>query len=104
MGHPSKKRLTSPRPELILEIASYFSDDYVYCQPTNDIFIESTESSTSQAPYAPPSTVPPPISTPTFCHICPNAAFAITNRHFWSVIPRPLSCPIPLEIIEEAET
>lgn len=93
-----KKGMNSLSPEIILEIASYFFDDYAYCKLTNDIWIEATSHSTTSA-VAAPATTP----ARTYYFICPYAALAMTNRYLWSVIPRMLRRPIPLEIIEAAE-
>lgn len=98
MANASKRGMNSLPPEIIIEIASYHYDDYAYCKLTDNIYIEATDQWTTSA-----AATPSPTPARSFYFICPYAALAMTNRYLWTVVPRMLRRPIPLEIIEEAE-
>ena len=98
MTETPKMDMNSLPSEVILKIASYFYDDYTFCKLTNDIWIETTNQPTKSAAATPGKT-----SAPTYHFICPYAAFAMTNRYLWSVIPRKLRHPILPTTIDEAK-
>ena len=79
--------------ELILEIASYFLDDYifdkVYLGP--DFIFHIKE-------------IPRPGEPETLFHLIrPYTAMAMVCRRLWNVLPKQLKRPIPLEIVEYVE-